>query len=323
MRITHKLVVAAAVMVAVVSLTRADELAGEKAIEARTLDSVTVGEGQNERDHNLKGEKMDTREFNGTVTRYADTNGWFSYDFKVHTNGTQQLVVQFTGGRGGSGANPPSVDITVGTNKLGTEQIAGGRGGAGGNSRTYWLGARMIRGGNITVKFQAPEDARTPGVASVRVMTPEPTIASTSQASSTRTNYAYIVNAIHDLREPASSGENINYNPNAKAHFDWWPMNSTNTWVQYDLAQPTKVSAVEVYWFDDSANRGGCRPPKSWQLLYRQNGEWKPVGNASGYGVEKDKYNRATFDPVETDGLRLDVLLPDRNSSGVLQWKVE
>ena len=79
------------------------------------------------------------------------------------------------------------------------------------------------------------------------------------------------------------------------------------------LRSPTKVSAVEVYWFDDSANRGECRPPKGWQVLYRENGEWKPVGHPSGYGVEEDKYNRATFDAVETDGLRLDVQLPDHS----------
>jgi uncharacterized protein len=301
------------------------KLAEQKAIEARTVDKVVTGEEQNERDHNLKGDKMDTRDFNDTLVRFADTNGWFSYDLTVHTNGVQCLVVQFVGGRGGGrGANSPSVDIWAGTNKLATEQFAGGRGGGpAGNTKSYYLGARMIRPGKITVKFQAPENARTPAVVSLRVMTPEPTIASTSKGSSTRTNYLYIVNAISDLREPLSSGENINTNPNAKAHFDWWPAHATNQWVQYDFAKPAKVSAVEVYWFDDSANRGGCRPPKSWQVLYRQDGEWKPVSNAAGYGVEKDKYNRATFDAVETDGLRLDVQMPDRESSGILQWKVE
>ena len=296
--------------------------ADEKAIEARTVDQVNAGEEQNERDHNLKGEKMETRDFNGGLARFANTNGWFSYDLKVHTNGVQSLVVQFADG--GPGANPAFVDILVGTNKLATELFAGnGGGGAVGTTKSYYLGARMIRPGKITVKFQAPENAHTPAVANLRVTTPEPTIASTSKASSTRTNYLYIVNAISDLREPLSSGENINTNPNAKAHFDWWPAHATNQWVQYDFTKPAKVSAVEVYWFDDSANRGGCRPPKSWQVLYRQNGGWKPVSNATGYGVEKDKYNRATFDAVETDGLRLDVRMPDRESSGILQWKVE
>ena len=43
------------------------KLAEQKAIEARTVDMVDTGEEQNERDHNLKGEKMDTREFNDTL----------------------------------------------------------------------------------------------------------------------------------------------------------------------------------------------------------------------------------------------------------------
>jgi dipeptidyl-peptidase-4 len=143
-----------------------------------------------------------------------------------------------------------------------------------------------------------------------------PTIASTSKASSPRTNYQYIVNAINDQHEPKSSGDRL------KKHFDWWPAKGTNQWVEYDFAKSARVSEVEVYWFDDTGI-GECRLPKSWQAFYRQNGEWKPVTNPSGYGCEGDRYNCTTFDPVETDGLRLDVQLPEHFSSGLLQWRVE
>jgi hypothetical protein len=44
---------------------------------------------------------------------------------------------------------------------------------------------------------------------------------------------------------------------------------------------------------------------------------------SSGYECKGNHYNRSTYDPVETDGLRLDVQMPDRFSSGLLQWKVE
>jgi len=40
-------------------------------------------------------------------------------------------------------------------------------------------------------------------------------------------------------------------------------------WVQYDFAKLTKVSGVDVYWFDDTGV-GECRLPKSWQLSYRE-----------------------------------------------------
>ena len=41
--------------------------------------------------------------------------------------------------------------------------------------------------------------------------------------------------------------------------------------------------------------------------------------------AEIDKYNRTTFDPVQTTGLRIEVqLAPDGPwSSGILEWKVE
>jgi hypothetical protein len=58
-------------------------------------------------------------------------------------------------------------------------------------------------------------------------------------------------------------------------------------------------------------------------VLWRDHGEWKSVTHPSGYDCEGNRYNRTTFDPVETDGLRLDVVLPERFSAGLLQWIVE
>ena len=67
---------------------------------------------------------------------------------------------------------------------------------------------------------------------------------------------------------------------------------------------------------------GGCRTPESWWLMYKDSDQWKPVAGASGYGVEKNKYNRVTFDAVETDGLRLEVELQKEYSGGILEWRV-
>ncbi len=66
-----------------------------------------------------------------------------------------------------------------------------------------------------------------------------------------------------------------------------------------------------------------ARPPKSWRVLYRDREQWKSVTGATAGGVEEDRYNRMTFDAVDTDALRLDVEMPDRHSAGILQWKVE
>jgi len=46
---------------------------------------------------------------------------------------------------------------------------------------------------------------------------------------------------------------------------------------------------------------------------------WQP----RGFGCAGDQYNRATFDPVETDALRLEVQLPEHFSTGIHEWRVE
>jgi DUF1680 family protein len=145
---------------------------------------------------------------------------------------------------------------------------------------------------------------------------PFPTLASTSKATASADGVRPDVKALNDQREPKSSGDHSN------RFLHWWPHKGTKEWVQYDFAKPARVGAVEIYWFDDTGI-GECRLPKSWHLLYHENGEWRPVRGASGYGCEGDKYNRTTFDPVQTDGLRVEVQLPDDFSSGIHEWRVE
>jgi hypothetical protein len=83
------------------------------------------------------------------------------------------------------------------------------------------------------------------------------------------------------------------------------------------------MRAMEVYWFDDEPGGGECRIPASWKLLYRAGDTWKEVPNASGFGTVKDQFNRTTFDPVTTNGLRLEVQLKPGFSGGILEWKIE
>lgn len=145
------------------------EQARQKELDARTVDYVNPGEEQNERDHNMKGENTDTREFNDRSFRYANTNGWFSWDLKVLLDQAQELRVALGGGgRGGS-----AVEIYVDDTKLATEQLTGGRGQPGSNFKVYPLSAELMKGKEkITVKFQAPENSRVGGVYGVRVLKP-------------------------------------------------------------------------------------------------------------------------------------------------------
>ena len=285
-------------------------IARGQSVEPQTVDSVIAGDEQNERDHNLKGEQTETQQLNNHTYRVAGTNGWFSWELKVLPDVPQELDIEF----GGEQRRPPdAVDIFADETKLAVVRLAGGP-----RAEYYSLTNGLLKGRTaITVKFQAAAGLRVGGVANVSVVKiPPPTIASMSRASSTRTNWQFIVNAINDQHEPKSSGDRL------KKHFDWWPAKGTNQWVQYDFARPARVFAVEVYWFDDTGI-GECRLPESWRVLFRENGEWKPVTHPGGYGCEGNRYNRTTFDPVETDGLRLDVQLPEKFSSGLLQWRVE
>ena len=92
--------------------------------------------------------------------------------------------------------------------------------------------------------------------------------------------------------------------------------------MQYDFAKPARVSAVEVYWFDDTG-AGQCRVPKSWKLLYRTAAEWKPVPNPVNQPPAKDGWNRMSFAPVNTSALRLEVQLQPDFSGGILEWRVK
>ena len=145
---------------------------------------------------------------------------------------------------------------------------------------------------------------------------PVPTIASRAQPSASHCTPAGGLNALNDQVEPAASDDR------KIPRFTWWDHRGTKEWVQYDFAEPQTVSSVDVYWFDERRIRGGCRVPQSWQLLYKDGDEWKPVAGASEYGVKMDQFNRVTFTPVRTTALRIEVQLQADWSGGILEWKV-
>ncbi|MCL4222452.1 MAG: glycoside hydrolase family 127 protein [Phycisphaerales bacterium] len=123
------------------------------------------------------------------------------------------------------------------------------------------------------------------------------------------------VRGVNDQREPKNS------NDHDSTWIHWWPRKGTTEWVQYDFAEPTTVSQCQVYFFDDTG-RGECRVPASWKLLYRGGDSWREVANPSAYGCERDRYNTVTFDPVQTDALRLEIRLRDGWSTGIHEWRV-
>jgi DUF1680 family protein len=162
--------------------------------------------------------------------------------------------------------------------------------------------------------------------------TPYPTLATTStiEASPIRGRGKNPRNMI-DGEEPASSADPTSY-------FDWWPVQgwspacdqpagqrrqcSKGEWIAMTFKAPATVSQTEVYWFDDTG-RGGVRVPASWRLLYKDADEWKLVEATDGFGVARNAWNIVTFKPVETTGLRLEVVLQPGFSAGVQEWRVK
>ncbi len=103
--------------------------------------------------------------------------------------------------------------------------------------------------------------------------------------------------------------------------FTWWDHRGTTEWVGYEFEKPKTLSKAEIYWFDDTG-RGQCRVPASWRLLWKDGDQWKPVEAASPYSVEKDKFNRVTFESVTATAIRLEVQLQESFSGGILEWRL-
>ena len=125
-----------------------------------------------------------------------------------------------------------------------------------------------------------------------------------------------VIYALSDGEIPRSSDDR------AVPRFTWLSHRGTAEWVTYRLDRPRRVSGSDVYWVDDKG-AGPCRVPASWRLYYRAGDAWRPVGNPSGYGVEPDRFNRVTFDPVEAGEFKLDVELQPDHSGGILEWRFD
>jgi len=159
--------------------------------------------------------------------------------------------------------------------------------------------------GQMIVWLAATDDVARP--------TPDPTIATQAKVATS-----------HAGREPGgvNDGDDPRTSDDPTSYFDWWPRKGTTEWAEYTFASPARVSEVEVYWFDDTGH-GEVRVPASWRLLYKDRNEWKPVAAREPFGVAKDQYNRVTFEPLTTTGLRMEITLQPEWSAGIQEWKVK
>lgn len=102
--------------------------------------------------------------------------------------------------------------------------------------------------------------------------------------------------------------------------FIWFGKKGTTEWVQYDLPAQKEVRSVEVYWAIDEDDNHPVKLPKSWRILYCDSENWKEVNSPMGYPIEADKLNQASFGPVTTSALRLEVRLQEGATAGLFEW---
>lgn len=145
---------------------------------------------------------------------------------------------------------------------------------------------------------------------------PKPTIAGESVASASHCHGGDATAALNDGIEPKNSCDHD------IPRFTWWDHRGAKEWAQYEFARPSMISAVSVYWFDDTG-RGQCRVPATWRLLKRDGGAWVPIYGAGEFGVSRDAWNTVRFPATEASALRIEVQLRDKYSGGILEWKVE
>jgi hypothetical protein len=145
------------------------ELATQKQLEARTVDEVHTGEAQNERDHNLQGERTSAGVFSGRRWRHATGGGWFSYDVKVLPDQPLDLLVTYWGSDGGNRV----FDIIVEGTKIATQQLQNNRPGEFYNEVYHIRESLTGRKNKVTVKFQAHPDAWAGGIFGLRILKPK------------------------------------------------------------------------------------------------------------------------------------------------------
>ena len=94
----------------------------------------------------------------------------------------------------------------------------------------------------------------------------------------------------------------------------------TSKWIEYRYSEPRQIASAEVYWAEDAVAR--CAIPSSWSLQWWDGSVWIAVEGVKAYPIEKDRFSQVHFTPVRATAIRLQVTTQDRQTAGILQWRV-
>ncbi len=141
------------------------EVAREKALQARTVDRVVIGNDQSEREHRLQGHRHASGPFGGRHWRHA-ADGWFSYELAVPAGQPAELLVTYWGSDTGARVFDVLVDgVKIATQKLNRNQPDRFF------DQIYPLPADLTRNKKtITVRFEAHPGNTAGGVFDLRVL---------------------------------------------------------------------------------------------------------------------------------------------------------
>ena len=143
---------------------RAAEEARREELNARTVDSVEIGDEASEEAHKLKGKGMASGPHLGKTWRHAH-DGWFSYEVKVLPDATVELLCTYWG----SDVNR-AFDVLVDGTKVATQRLDNDKPGEF-IDVAYPLPRKMTRGKtSINVTFKAHPGNTAGGVFGLRIL---------------------------------------------------------------------------------------------------------------------------------------------------------
>lgn len=142
------------------------------------MDYILTGNPQNERDHNLQGEKTAAGDFSDRKWRHATDGGWFSYDVKVLPDQPLELAATYWGSDGGNRV----FDILVDGVKIATERLGNNRPGEF-YDQIYPIPETLTKDkSKIAVRFQAHSGSWAGGLFGLHILKTKPGSANEAEA---------------------------------------------------------------------------------------------------------------------------------------------
>ncbi|MCF7730614.1 MAG: glycoside hydrolase family 127 protein [Akkermansiaceae bacterium] len=100
-------------------------------------------------------------------------------------------------------------------------------------------------------------------------------------------------------------------------------LGGSKQWIIMPFDKARTISKSRTYWMDEQYPTGGVRVPASIALFFKDGDSWKPVPNPKGLECKMDQYNDATFDPVTTTAIKMEMQFQPTRCGGLFRWRLE